>query len=123
MEVSGAAAQLADDRRLDEERAEVWALALELHAQVTHAVAGVASAGPLREEAARAALGAAAWIAEASGRPSGFERRHFLLTARAAVLETAELLDRLRVRRLLADEDHRAARRTIVALLAHLAPG
>jgi four helix bundle protein len=116
--VVGAAPGLLD-WRLDFERADVYAFALDLHALVATLVSreGV---GALRAEVARASLAVPLWVAEAGGRPPGLERRRFLLRARAAVTETAELLDRLRVRRLVAVDDHARARRLIVELVRTL---
>jgi hypothetical protein len=109
-------------KRLDEERASAYLLALRIHEHAVTSVGAHPSTAPLRDALVGATVALPLWIAEAVARPPGRERRRFVALARAAALEAAELLDRLRTRRAVAADECAHARGMLARLLRQLDP-
>jgi four helix bundle protein len=104
----------------DPEHADAYGLALEFF-HVASRMVERRGLGRLRAEVERAALGMAVWFAEAARSARPADRRRLLRRARASAVESAEILDVLRVRRLIDPADYVHARAKLVRLTAVLA--
>jgi hypothetical protein len=107
-DVSSTAPVRRESLRDQQRRLDLYWLALEIYDVVAAAVARP-GLGALRTQVERASLEAAAWIRESLD-AAGQQRRRSLQQARAAIAESAEILDALRVRRLIDPADHQRAR-------------
>jgi len=87
----------AGEPRLEHERLQVYAVALELHARACALLPG-RTARVLRDQLERASLGIVLNIAEGAGRRSAADKRRFYEMARGSATETAAITDVLRVR-------------------------
>jgi four helix bundle protein len=103
---------------LDAERLEVYAVALEF--QVKAAELALRGDAVLRDQLRRASLSCVLKIAEGAGRRSRAQKRHFYGIARGSAMESAAIVDVLRVRGLAMLDDCQGARALLVRIVQML---
>jgi four helix bundle protein len=103
---------------LDAERLEVYALALEFQARAV-ALASCADA-VVRDQLRRASLSCVLNIAEGAGRRSRAQKRYFHGIARGSAMESAAIVDVLRVRGLVAPAECQQVRVVLVRVVQML---
>jgi four helix bundle protein len=103
---------------LDAERLEVYALALEFQAGAVE-LASCADA-VVRDQLRRASLSCVLNIAEGAGRQSAAQKRYFYGIARGSAMESAAIVDVLRVRGLVAPAECQRVRGVLVRVVQML---
>ena len=108
---------------LDAERLHVYRVALEFQSQAS----GLAlrADAVVRDQLRRASLSIVLNIAEGAGQRSRAQKRHLYSIARGSAMESAAIVDVLRVRGVATPAEHRAARGLavrIVQMLTRLDP-
>src|SRR5690242_19337261 len=96
-------------RATPQDRLEVYAVALDLHA-VCMALPLCRGSGPLRDQLHRASLSVVLNIAEGAGRNARTDKRRFYEIAKGSAAESAAVLDVARLRRLAPEAALREAR-------------
>ena len=104
--------------QLDAERLVVYGVALEFQSQAS-ALALRANA-IVRDQLRRASLSVVLNIAEGAGRRSPAQKRHFYSIARGSAMESAAIVDVLRVRGVAAHTECRQARALVVRIVQML---
>jgi four helix bundle protein len=92
---------LSDEPRLDAEKLTVYRLALDL--QQLASILGSPTHRVLYDQLERASISIVTNLAEGAGRHSTRDKRRFYAISRGSAMETAALIDVLRVRRLAPD--------------------
>ena len=103
---------------LDAERLGVYHLALEFHGRA--ASFALRGDSVLRDQLRRASLSVVLNIAEGAGRRSKAQKRHFYGIARGSAMESAAIVDVLRVRQLATADECREARALLVRVVQML---
>jgi four helix bundle protein len=113
-----------DSARLEHEILDVYHVALELHVAACAALPR-RGARFLRDQLERATMSAVLNIAEGAGRRTMPDKRRFYEIARGSAMETAAILDLLRVRELAVPDVCQKARRLavrVVQMLSRMCP-
>ena len=103
---------------LDAERLEVYRASVSFHAQAS-ALASRCDA-VLRDQLRRASLSIVLNIAEGAGQRSRLQKRHLYGIARGSAMESAAIVDVLRVRELASPDDCQQARALLVRVVQML---
>jgi four helix bundle protein len=103
---------------LDAERLDVYRVALEFHSQAS--VLALRADAVVRDQLRRASLSVVLNIAEGAGQRSRAQKRHLYAIARGSAMESAAVLDVLRVRGVASARDARTARALAVRIVQML---
>ena len=103
---------------LDAERLEVYRVALEFQAQA--ALLATRGDAVIRDQLRRASLSVVLCIAEGAGQRSRAQKRHLYGIARGSAMESAAIVDVLRVRALVRPAECRQSRALLVRIVQML---